>query len=251
MTKRLKLGMIGGGQGAFIGAVHRLCARMDDKYEFVAGCLSSTPEKAAKSAVEIGLHPSRSGAAGGVGDIGSHTMHLLEFITQLKLQSVSADLTTFVEGRKLDDDASIMIRLNNGAKGSLSISQVATGEENNFTVAIYGDKGALKWSQENPNYATFSQVGESSQIITRGGSIKVEGTEANVRIPAGHPEGYLEAFAQIYSDAADVIQNKENKEELLKILPNIDDGLHIMKFINASVESSNNDSAWTDLSTIK
>ena len=319
MAKRLKLGMIGGGQGAFIGAVHRLCARMDDKYEFVAGCLSSTPEKAAKSAEEIGLDPSRSypdfktmaeeeskrddgidvvsivtpnhmhaapaieflnknihvicdkpmtstmedahklvdavsksdahfflthnysgypvvrgmrsliengalgkirivkgsylqgwlgskeedsgsnkqaewrtdpsrsGAAGGVGDIGSHTMHLLEFITQLKLQSVSADLTTFVEGRKLDDDASIMIRLNNGAKGSLSISQVATGEENNFTVAIYGDKGALKWSQENPNYATFSQVGEPSQIITRGGSIKVEGTEANVRIPAGHP----------------------------------------------------------------
>ena len=103
------------------------------------------------------------------------------------------------------------------AKGSLSISQVATGEENNFTVSIYGDKGALKWSQENPNYATFSQVGESNQIITRGGSINVEGTAANVRIPAGHPEGYLEAFAQIYSDAADVIRNKENKEELLKI----------------------------------
>ena len=323
MGRRLKLGMIGGGQGAFIGAVHRLCARMDDKYEFVAGCLSSTPEKAAKSAEEIGLDPSRSypdfktmaeeeskrddgievvsivtpnhmhaapaieflnknihvicdkpmtstmedahklveavsksdahfflthnysgypvvrgmrsliengalgkiriikgsylqswlgskeedsgsnkqaewrtdpsrsGAAGSVGDIGSHAMHLLEFITQLKLQSVSADLTTFVEGRKLDDDASIMIRLNNGAKGSLSISQVATGEENNFSVAIYGDKGALKWSQENPNYAKFNQVGEASQIITRGGSIKVEGSEANVRIPAGHPEGYL------------------------------------------------------------
>ena len=382
MTKRLKLGMIGGGQGAFIGAVHRLCARMDDKYEFVAGCLSSTPEKAAKSAEEIGLDPSRSypdfktmaeeeakrddgidvvsivtpnhmhaapaieflnknihvicdkpmtstmedahklveavsksdahfflthnysgypvvrgmrsliengalgkiriikgsylqgwlgskeedsgsnkqaewrtdpsrsGAAGSVGDIGSHAMHLLEFITQLKLQSVSADLTTFVEGRKLDDDASIMIRLNNGAKGSLSISQVATGEENNFSVAIYGDKGALKWSQENPNYAKFSQVGEASQIITRGGSIKVEGSEANVRIPAGHPEGYLEAFAQIYSDAADVIQNKENKEELLKILPNIDDGLHIMKFINATVDSSNNNSKWINLSEI-
>ena len=177
-------------------------------------------------------------------------MHLLEFITKLKLQSVSADLTTFVDGRKLDDDASIMIRLNNGAKGSLSISQVATGEENNFTVAIYGDKGALKWSQENPNYATFSQVGEASQIITRGGSIKVEGTEANVRIPAGHPEGYLEAFAQIYSDAADVIQNKENKEELLKLLPNIDDGLHIMKFINASVDSSSKDSKWINLSEI-
>ena len=109
----------------------------------------------------------------------------------------------------------------------------------------------MKWSQENPNYATFSQLGEASQIITRGGSVKAELTEANVRVPAGHPEGYLEAFAQIYSDAADVILNKENKEELLKLLPNIDDGLHIMKFINASVNSSNNHSAWTDLSAIK
>ena len=94
-------------------------------------------------------------------------------------------------------------------------------------------------------------MGESNQIITRGGSINVEGTAANVRIPAGHPEGYLEAFAQIYSDAADVIQNKENKEELLKILPNIDDGLQIMKFINASVDSSLKDSKWINLSEIK
>ena len=108
----------------------------------------------------------------------------------------------------------------------------------------------MKWSQENPNYATFNQVGDASQIITRGGSIKVEGSEANVRIPAGHPEGYLEAFAQIYSDAADVIQNKKNKEELLKMLPNIDDGLHIMKFINATVDSSNNNSKWINLSEI-
>ena len=122
-------------------------------------------------------------------------MHLLEFITQLKLQSVSADLTTFVEGRKLDDDASIMIRLNNGAKGSLSISQVATGEENNFTVAIYGEKGALKWSQENPNYARFSQVGNADKIITRGGVIKNKNSYAPIRIPPGHPEGYLEGFA--------------------------------------------------------
>ena len=198
------------------------------KGSYLQGWLGSKEEDSGSNKqAEWRTDPSRSGAAGSVGDIGSHAMHLLEFITQLKLQSVSADLTTFVEGRKLDDDASIMIRLNNGAKGSLSISQVATGEENNFSVAIYGDKGALKWSQENPNYATFSQVGEASQIITRGGSIKVEGSEANVRIPAGHPEGYLEAFAQIYSDAADVIQNKKNKEELLKMLPNIDDGLHL------------------------
>ena len=383
MNKKLKLGMIGGGQGAFIGAVHRLCARMDDKYEFVAGCLSSTPEKAAKSAEEIGLDPSRSypdfktmaekesqredgidvvsivtpnhmhaapaieflnknihvicdkpmtstmedahklseavskskahfflthnysgypvvremrslikngelgkirivkgsylqgwlgskeeetgenkqaewrtdprrsGVAGAVGDIGSHTMHLIEFITNEKLQSVAADLSTFVSGRLLDDDASILIRMTNNIKGNLSISQIATGEENNFSLSIYGDKGSLKWSQENPNYATLSKVGNANQIITRGGSLAQEGSLSNPRIPAGHPEGYLEAFAQIYSDAADVIQNSNNKEELLKILPGIQEGLHIMQFINATVDSSKNNSIWTDLSTIK
>lgn len=382
MKKRLRLGMIGGGQGAFIGAVHRLSARMDDKYEFVAGCLSSTPEKAELSAKELGLDltrsypdyktmaekesqrddgievvsivtpnhmhagpaieflnkgihvicdkpmtatmddahelmkainassahfflthnysgypviremrslvkngelgnlrivkgaylqgwlgskeedtgsnkqaewrtdPKRSGAAGAVGDIGSHTMHLLEFVTGLKCESVAADLTTFVEGRKLDDDASIMIRMSENVKGNLSISQIATGQENNFTISIYGEKGALHWSQENPNYARFSKVGQADRIITRGGAIQNENSYAPIRIPPGHPEGYLEGFAQIYSDAADIILNHQNKNQLLELLPSGESGLQIMRFINASVNSSNNNSIWTDLSSI-
>ena len=382
MKKRLRLGMVGGGQGAFIGAVHRLSARMDDKYEFVAACLSSTPEKAELSAKELGLDltrsypdyktmaekesqrddgvqvvsivtpnhmhagpaieflkkdihvicdkpmtatiedayelikvikssnahfflthnysgypviremrslvkngelgnlrivkgaylqgwlgsreedtgtnkqaewrtdPKRSGAAGAVGDIGSHTMHLLEFITGLKCESVAADLTTFVEGRQLDDDASIMIRMSENVKGNLSISQIATGQENNFTISIYGEKGALHWSQENPNYARFSQIGKADQIITRGGAIQNKNSYAPIRIPPGHPEGYLEGFAQIYSDAADIILNHKDKNELLELLPGGDSGLQIMKFINASVHSSNNNSIWTDLSSI-
>jgi len=382
MKKRLRLGMIGGGQGAFIGAVHRLSARMDDKYEFLAGCLSSTPEKAELSAKELGLDltrsypdyktmaeqesqrddgvevvsivtpnhmhagpaieflnkgihvicdkpmtatmddahelmraiksskahfflthnysgypviremrslvkngelgnlrivkgaylqgwlgskeedsgsnkqaewrtdPKRSGAAGAVGDIGSHTMHLLEFVTGLKCESVAADLTTFVEGRQLDDDASIMIRMSENVKGNLSISQIATGQENNFTISIYGEKGALHWAQENPNYARFSRVGKADQIITRGGAIQNENSYAPIRIPPGHPEGYLEGFAQIYSDAADIILNHKNKNELLELLPGGDSGLQIMKFINASVNSSKNNSIWTDLSSI-
>ena len=382
MKKRLRLGMIGGGQGAFIGAVHRLSARMDDKYEFVAGCLSSTPEKAELSAKELGLDltrsypdyktmaekesqrddgievvsivtpnhmhagpaieflqkdihvicdkpmtatmddahklmsaiqsskahfflthnysgypviremrslvkngelgklrivkgaylqgwlgskeedsgsnkqaewrtdPKRSGAAGAVGDIGSHTMHLLEFVTGLKCESVAADLTTFVQGRQLDDDASIMIRMNNNVKGNLSISQIATGQENNFTISIYGEKGALHWSQENPNYARFSKIGSADQIITRGGVIQNKNSYAPIRIPPGHPEGYLEGFAQIYSDAADIILNHKDKNELLALLPSGESGLQIMKFINASVNSSKNNSIWTDLSSI-
>ena len=382
MKNKLRLGMVGGGQGAFIGAVHRLSARMDDKYEFVAACLSSTAEKAEASAKEIGLSldrsypdyktmaleeskredgidvvsivtpnhmhagpaieflqkdihvicdkpmtatmddahklmsaiqsskahfflthnysgypviremrslvkngelgklrivkgaylqgwlgskeedsgsnkqaewrtdPKRSGAAGAVGDIGSHTMHLLEFVTGLKCESVAADLTTFVQGRQLDDDASIMIRMNNNVKGNLSISQIATGQENNFTISIYGEKGALHWSQENPNYARFSKIGSADQIITRGGVIQNKNSYAPIRIPPGHPEGYLEGFAQIYSDAADIILNHKNKNELLALLPSGESGLQIMKFINASVNSSKNNSIWTDLSSI-
>ena len=375
MQQRLRLGMVGGGQGAFIGAVHRIASRIDDRYELVAGCLSSTADKALVSAKEIGidskrsysdfktmaeveasredgiqvvsivtpnhmhalpaieflkngihvicdkpmtatmdeakeLHnvvknsnvhfflthnysgypvvremrrlvkegaigdvrvvkgsylqgwlskkeedsglkqaewrtdPSRSGVAGAVGDIGSHTMHLLEFVTGHKLESVAADLSIFVKGRKLDDDASILIRMNNNVKGSLWISQVAVGEENNFKISIYGEKGTLHWAQENPNYATLSLQGELDRIITRGGPIHTDSSMANVRIPPGHPEGYLEGFAQIYTDAADVIQESDKKSQLLDILPNADDGLHIMKFINASVQSSNNNSKW-------
>ncbi len=379
MKKKLRLGMIGGGQGAFIGAVHRIASRIDDRYELVAGCLSSTAEKALISAKEIGIDPersypdfqtmanlessredgidvvsivtpnhmhaspsieflkkgihvicdkpltatmeeadelcsvvkksdahfflthnysgypvvremkrlvkegvigkvrvlkgmylqgwltnkeedkglkqaewrtdpSRSGSAGGVGDIGSHTMHLLEFVSGHKLQSVAADLSTFVKGRKLDDDASILIRMDKEVKGSLWISQVAVGEENNFKISIYGEKGALHWAQENPNYARLSIHGELDQIITRAGPIHKESSMANVRIPPGHPEGYLEGFAQIYTDAADVIQGSEKSKKLLDILPNVEDGLHIMKFINAAVESSINNSKWIDIS---
>tara|TARA_B100000749_G_scaffold3412_1_gene2806 strand:+ start:648 stop:1790 length:1143 start_codon:yes stop_codon:yes gene_type:complete len=379
MPRRLRLGMIGGGQGAFIGAVHRIASRIDDRYDLLAGCLSSTADRALASAKEIGIDPSRSypdfktmakeeaqredgvevvsivtpnhmhagpsieflkqdvnvicdkpltatmedahslykavkeskaqfflshnytgypvvremrrivqegtlgkirvlkgsylqgwlgkkeedtgenkqaewrtdpkrsGAAGAVGDIGSHTMHLLEFVTGLKVQEVAADLTTFVEGRKLDDDASILIRLNNKAKGSLSISQVAIGEENNLKISIYGERGAIHWEQENPNFARMSIDGKLDQIITRGGPIHQESSMANIRIPPGHPEGYLEGFAQIYSDAADIIQNIGNAKELIKILPNIEEGLHIMKFINATVQSSNSNSQWISI----
>ena len=194
--------------------------------------------------------PKRSGAAGSVGDIGSHTMHLIEFITGLNCMSVAADLTTFVTGRQLDDDASIMLRFNNNVKGSLSISQIATGQENNFTISIYGEKGALHWSQENPNYAKFSKVGIADRIITRGGAIKSDHSYASIRVPPGHPEGYLEGFAQIYSDAADVILDHKNKNELLELLPGGEEGVQIMKFINASVQSSNNNSVWTDLNSI-
>ena len=215
---------------------------------YLQGWLTNKEEDKGLKQAEWRTDPSRSGSAGSVGDIGSHTMHLLEFVSGHKLQSVAADLTTFVEGRKLDDDASILIRMNEDVKGSLWISQVAVGEENNFKISIYGEKGALHWAQENPNYARLSIHGELDQIITRAGPIHKESSMANVRIPPGHPEGYLEGFAQIYTDAADVIQGTKKSKQLLEILPNVEDGLHIMKFINAAVESSKNNSKWIDIS---
>jgi predicted dehydrogenase len=221
------------------------------KGAYLQGWLGSKEEDSGSNKqAEWRTDPKRSGAAGAVGDIGSHTMHLLEFVTGLKCESVAADLTTFVHGRQLDDDASIMIRMNNNVKGNLSISQIATGQENNFTISIYGEKGALHWSQENPNYARFSKIGSADQIITRGGAIQNKNAYAPTRIPPGHPEGYLEGFAQIYSDAADIILNHKHRNELLELIPGGESGLQIMKFINASVISSKNNSIWTNLNSI-
>ena len=217
------------------------------KGSYLQGWLAKKEEDKGLKQAEWRTDPKRSGVAGSVGDLGSHTMHLLEFVSGHKLESVAAVLTIFVEGRKLDDDANILIRMNNNVKGSLLISQVAVGEENNFKISIYGEKGALHWAQENPNYAKLSTHGDLDKIITRAGPIHKDSSMANVRIPPGHPEGYLEGFAQIYTDAADIIQKSNRSSQLIKILPNVDDGLHIMKFITATVESSQNNSKWTNL----
>ena len=377
MHKRIRLGMVGGGQGAFIGAVHRIAARLDDRYELVAGALSSNPERAATSAEEIGINidrsyadfrkmaaaeskrvdgieavaivtpnhlhaevsiafaevgidvicdkpmtfsleeaievanvvkksgvtftlthnytgypmirearslvhngtlgkirviksrylqdwlttdlenqglkqaewrtdPSRSGAAGSVGDIGSHAFHLARYITGLELESLAADLTTFVPGRKLDDDASILLRYADGARGSLWCSQVAVGHENDLQIAIYGEKASLQWVQENPNELTFCVHGEPPVKLTRGGSQQSLWAKQATRIPAGHPEGYLEAFAQIYTDAADLIlHRRENYPSNNPApIPNLEDGIAGMKFIRAAVRSSQNGGNW-------
>jgi len=182
---------------------------------YLQGWLGSKEEESNKQA-QWRTDPARSGVAGCVGDIGSHIMHLAEFVTNTRVKEVAADLTTFVEGRMLDDNANILIRMEDGSKGNLSVSQVAIGEENNISLSIYGEKGALHWAQENPNYARFSQIGELDKVITRGSVIQTSESMGHTRIPPGHPEAFIEAFAQIYSDAADVIQNTDNKDELLK-----------------------------------
>ena len=371
--RRVRLGMVGGGQGAFIGAVHRIAARIDDRYQLVAGALSSDPDRAAASAAELGIDPSRSynsfaemakaeaarpdgieavsivtpnhlhadaavafleagihvicdkplsvshaeglrikqslqqssaqfflthnytgyplireardmistgklgkirvvqaeyaqdwlaeplettgqkqaswrtdpkatGGGGAIGDIGTHAYNLVQYITGLEAQELAADLTSFVPGRAVDDNAHIWLRFKGGAKGQLWVSQVAVGNENALRLRIYGDKGGLEWEQENPNILWFTLLGGLRQRVTRGSGELSEAATAATRIPAGHPEGYLEAFATLYSDVADVLIHNKSADHL----PNIVDGLDGMWFIEACIASSKNNGAWCD-----
>ena len=375
---KLKLGMVGGGQGAFIGSVHRIASRIDDHYELVAGSLASNPEIAHASAKELGiaedrsyatysemaekesnlengidvvsivtpnhLHypiaeafikkgihvicdkplthnledaekffecvknsnalfalthnytgypmvrqaremcrngsigklrviqveyaqdwltlpienegqkqaswrtdPSKAGMGGSIGDIGSHAFNLADFITGAKLTELCADISSFVEGRKNDDNANVLLRYENGVKGMLWSSQVAPGNENALKIRIYGDKGGLEWEQENPNYLRVDIFGEAKKIIRRAGNETIDVAGRVTRIPPGHPEGYLEGFANIYSDFAKQIMalknNKKIEDELL-LVPSIEDGLRGVKFISTVVESGLGGSKW-------
>jgi predicted dehydrogenase len=376
--RRVRLGMVGGGSGAFIGAVHRIAARMDDRYELVAGALSSDPARARESARDLGiapersydsfaemakqeaarpdgidvvalvtpnhLHypaarafldagihvicdkpltsklddalelvsavkksgvlftlthnytgyplvrqaralvlagelgkirvvqveypqdwlttrleatgqkqaewrtdPQRSGAGGCVGDIGTHAEQLASFITGLELEAVCAQLTTFVDGRALDDDCQMLLRYGGGARGMLWASQVAPGNENNLKIRIFGEKGGLTWQQENPNQLWFAPHGQPPRLITRGGPGAGPSAAHGTRIPPGHPEGYLEGFANIYSDMAELIsarlEGREPNPEAL-LVPGVMDGVRGMKFIEAAVESSRRGGTW-------
>ncbi|MCC5966383.1 MAG: Gfo/Idh/MocA family oxidoreductase [Natronohydrobacter sp.] len=369
MSTTLKLGMVGGGEGAFIGAVHRIAARIDGQWELVAGALSSDPERARSSAaalgiersydsfaqmaeaeasrddgidavaivtpnhmhvpvarafLEAGIHvicdkplaskledalaleevsarsgklfilthnysgyplirqaremvargdlgrlrlvhveyvqdwlteaatgkqaewrtdPARSGAGGAIGDIGTHGWQLAEFVTGQTPSALAADLTSFVEGRAVDDNAHVMLRYASGAKGMLWASQVAVGNENALRLRVIGDKGAIDWEQENPNQMTFTRFGEPKQILTRGGAGASEAGLATIRTPGGHPEGYLEGFATLYSEAADAIRAKDG----MGVLPGMKDGLSGMRFIDACLRSSKDGGKWTDL----
>ena len=381
LSRRLRLGMVGGGRGAFIGAVHRIAARIDDRWELVAGALSSDPERAkasgedlllkpdriygdfnemarrerrlkdgidavaivtpnhahaaaARAFLKAGIHvicdkpltttrreadqlaklahesglvfavthnytgyplvrqaramvaagelgairvvqveyaqdwlatrveetgskqadwrtdPARSGPAGAVGDIGTHAFNLAEFIVGDEVASLSAELHTFVEGRRLDDNAHMMLRFSSGAKGMLWCSQVAAGLENGLKIRVYGEKAGLEWHQENPNYLTFSPLGEPPRIIRRNGYGANEVSRAASRIPGGHPEGYLEGFAQLYADIAEQIAARIEKREPNPFslqVPTVDQGVRGVRFIEAAVRSSGRKAAWVDL----
>ncbi|WP_394690667.1 Gfo/Idh/MocA family protein [Hoeflea sp.] len=378
-TARIRLGMVGGGQGAFIGGVHRIAARLDDEFELVAGALSSDPARALASAKELGLDaersyasfaemakaeaaradgieavvivtpnhmhfpaakafleagihvicdkpltssladakklaaiaeksgrlfvlthnytgypmvrqaremvqsgvlgtirlvhaeyvqdwlteplektgqkqaswrtdPAKSGAGGATGDIGTHAYNLGCFVSGLELDSLSADLDAFVDGRLVDDNAHIMMRYKGGAKGMLWASQVAPGNENRLSLRIFGDKGGLEWAQEDPNYLWYTPLGKPKQLITRNGAGAGAAAGRVSRIPAGHPEGYLEGFATLYAEAARAIRAFRKKNGRIPkdvVFPTVTDGVAGVAFVAACVKSSKKNGAWT------
>lgn len=377
---RIRLGMVGGGRDAFIGGVHRIASRIDDKFELVSGCFSSTAEKSHASGADIGLDPNRvyddfttmakrearlkdgieavaivtpnhmhypvareflkrgihvicdkpltatlpeakkmvqaaersdalfvlthnytgypmirqaramveagdlgpirvvqaeypqdwlaepleqtgmkqaawrtdpakSGAGGCVGDIGTHAFNLASFVSGLEVEELCAELTTFVPGRRLDDNAQVMLRFKGGARGMLWSSQVATGNENALKLRIYGEKGGIEWHQEEPNTLWFTPLGETMRKITRGGAGAGEAAGRVSRVPPGHPEGYLEGFATIYSEAALAIRAAQAGEATPEgvTYPTIQDGLLGVGFVDACVRSSGRNGAWVTL----
>jgi len=374
---RIRLGMVGGGEGAFIGAVHRIAARLDDRYELVAGALSAAPDKAIRSAEAIGLgsdrsypdfrtmaqaeaaradgieavaivtpnhmhapvtdafldagvhiicdkpltttleearrlrdkarasglifavtynysgyplvrharamvqggelgairivqveypqdwladpleaagqkqadwrtDPARAGAGGCVGDIGTHAYQLAHFVTGMMPEQILAEATVFVPGRRVDDNVQILLRYGNGARGALWASQVAPGNDNGLRLRIFGEKGGLDWRQEQPNLLTWSPLGDAPRLIRRGTtSMNAAGQRVN-RIPAGHPEGYLEAFATIYSEAAKAIvaRRTASPPDPALTFPTIEDGFAGVAMVDAVLRSSAAGAVW-------
>ena len=375
---RLRLGMVGGGRDAFIGAIHRIAARIDDQYDLVAGCFSSSPEKAMASAADLGVprayasfadmaarearrkdgidvvaivtpnhmhapvalqflkrgihvicdkpltatlpeakrlakaakasgvvfalthnytgypmirqakamvaagdlgdlrvvqveyaqdwlsepleasgqkqadwrtDPARTGAGGSTGDIGTHAFNLANFVSGLTLETLAADLTAFVPGRRVDDNGHVMLRYEGGAKGMLWCSQVAPGNENALRLRVYGTKGGLEWAQEDPNYLWFTPLGQPKRLITRGGAGSGPEAARMSRVPPGHPEGYLEGFANIYAEAARAIRAAKSGTALPEgtTFPGLREGLEGVAFVDACVRSSARNGAWVGL----
>ena len=375
---RIRLGMVGGGRGAFIGAVHRIAARLDDQYALVAGAFSADAERAAASAADLGVErsygsfaemaqkearrkdgieavtivtpnhmhapvaleflkrgihvicdkpltatlpeakklakaaetsgvvfalthnytgypmirqaremiaagvlgdirlvhveyiqdwlaepieatgqkqadwrtdPGRTGVGGSTGDIGTHAFNLANFVTGLTLQELAADLQSFVAGRRVDDNGHVLLRYTSGARGMLWCSQVAAGQENGLRLRVFGTKAGIEWEQENPNYLWVGPLGQPKYRLTRGGSGTGEAAARVTRIPSGHPEGYLEGFANIYAEAARAIIARRNGTALdtAVTFPGIKEGLEGVAFVDACVRSSRRNGAWVEL----
>lgn len=240
MVKQAKA-MIKNGE---IGAIRKVVV------EYPQGWLATKIEDSGQKQASWRTDPTKSGASGCMGDIGSHAENLAEYITGLKIKELCADLTTFVDGRLLDDDGNVLLRFEGGAKGILHASQISVGEENDLNIRIYGTKGGLLWHQMEPNTLLVKWMDKPTQVYRTGvGTLSPE-ANAHARIPAGHPEGYLEAFANIYRNVAYCIQARLKGDEVEAIysdFPTVSDGARGMEFIEKLVESSQKGAVWVEL----
>jgi predicted dehydrogenase len=194
--------------------------------------------------------PAQSGPAGSLGDIGTHAYNIACFVTGLRCDQVAADVSIFVPGRRLDDNVQVLLRFEGGARGMLWASQVATGNENNLRLRVYGEKAGLEWGQENPNYLRFAPYGKPPVTISRAGAGATPSAKHASRIPSGHPEGYLEAFAQLYADLAEQIAARNAGRSPMPaslLVPGVEEGVAGVQFISGVLESSRGNSAWVKL----
>ena len=219
--------------------------------EYPQGWLSTRLEETGQKQAAWRTDPARSGAAGCIGDIGTHAENLAEYVTGLRIRELAADLTTFVEGRALDDDGNILLRFENGAKGVLHASQISVGEENNLSIRVYGEQGGLEWHQKEPNTLLVKWPDRPMEVWRTGMGYLSPVAAANTRTPPAHPEGYLEAFANIYRNFAShlrAVLEGSAPDPVSLDYPKIADGIRGMAFIEAVVESSRYNARWTPLS---
>ena len=214
--------------------------------EYPQGWLSTQIESSGQKQAAWRTDPKRSGAAGCIGDIGTHAENLVRYVTGLEIAELCADLTTFVKGRKLDDDGNILVRYRGGAKGILHASQISVGDENNLNFRIYGTKASLEWHQEYPNELIAKYPDQPRRVLRRGNGYLSDQAKRFTRIPAGHPEGYLEAFGNIYLEAFRAITAEVSGQPLPKDLdfPTIEDGVQGMIFIETVVKSAKAGARW-------
>jgi predicted dehydrogenase len=218
--------------------------------EYLQDFLMVPHEKLGQKRAAWRTDPAQSGAGGTLGDVGSHCLNLLEYVTGDPVTELCADKSTFLPDRRLDEDVNMLLRFHGGGKGVLTISQVATGEENGLKLRVYGSKGAILWAQENPNYLSVYRYGEPRQVLTRGQGYLSEPAKACTRIPTGHPEGYLEAFATVYCGIVRAVRRHIDGQPLRPEeydFPTVHDGLRGMRFIEQAVESSKRGAVWLTL----
>jgi predicted dehydrogenase len=217
--------------------------------EYPQDWLSGPTETTGNKQAEWRVDPARSGAGGALGDIGTHAYNLADFVVGVEVAELAADLSSFGAGRQLDDNAQILLRYANGARGMLWASQVAPGNENGLRLRVYGTKGGFDWVQANPNVLMWSPLGESTRIVTRGGPEAGAAAARVTRVPPGHPEGYLEGFANIYSEIALAIKAARTGAPIPAgcMFPTLVDGVKGLAFVEAAVASSKANGAWTKL----